>query len=1134
MNYNILVKAVFTWTWLAVFSLQAPAQKTQQPFVDSPLEAEETSFLLSAGSSFCPQVGSLEKEQRTFLFSADNSQAQGGKSLQQLFDKPSDEAKPWTFWYWMYGAVSREGIKADLEAMKQIGLGGAYLMPIKSVEQGKQYLGKAEQLSPEWWEMVRYSMQEADRLGLKLGMHICDGFALAGGPWITPEESMQKVVFCDTIVQGGKIQNLRLPVPESFEGYYEDIALLALPLRGEEITQVPKITCGNIKEEADAKKSVSIDESGVIRSSVPCWIQYEYETPVTCRNVEIVLNGNNYQAHRLKVMASNDGVIFYTVKQLTPARQGWQNTDENSTHSIPATTARYFRFYWTPVGSEPGSEDMDAAKWKPNLKIKQLVLHSQPRLNQWEGKAGLVWRVAKDTPVEEVPVADCIKKEDVLNLTTSMRDGQLTATLPKGQWRILRMGHTATGHTNATGGGGKGLECNKFSAPMVRKQFDNWFGKVFTEVGPDLAHRVLKYMHVDSWECGSQNWSDNFAEEFKKRRGYDLMPYLPLLAGIPLDSAQTSERILRDVRTTIAELVKDVFYQVLADSAKEYGCRFSAECVAPTMVSDGLLHYQMVDLPMGEFWLRSPTHDKLNDMLDAISGAHIYGKNIIQVEGFTEVRGTWDETPAMLKTLLDRNYALGINKLFFHVYVHNPYMDKKPGMTLDGIGLFFQRDNTWWKNGGKALVDYITRCQALLQYGVAVTDIAVFTGEEMPRRAILPDRLVSSLPGIYGENRVRSEKVRLANVGQPLRVMPVGVTHSANMADPEDWVNPLRGYAYDSFNKDALLRLATVKDGRMVLPGGASYKVLVMPLERPMNPNNVMSDEVKAKVEALRQAGIVVPQLPYTDEDFSAYGLERDVVVPENVAWTHRRNEQENTDVYFISNQQDTPREFVASFRMKGMLPEWWNPMTGEISDNFAWKANGNRTEVTMKLNAGESTFIVFRQPTKEVERGTFVWNKKENLQVKEWTVRFESVKKELKRNELFDWSKEDDEQIRYYSGTAFYTGTFPYTQSKREGEKVWLELGALCDVASVKVNGMDCGIAWTAPYEVDITKALRKGDNTIEIEVTNSWANALNGADQGKAPYNGIWTNGKYRLASKDLLPAGLLGPVKLVRSNK
>jgi len=287
-------------------------------------------------------------------------------------------------------------------------------------------------------------------------------------------------------------------------------------------------------------------------------------------------------------------------------------------------------------------------------------------------------------------------------------------------------------------------ECDKFNPVTVRKQFDNWFAQAFVKTNPDVARRVLKYMHVDSWECGSQNWNSNFASEFQKRRGYDLIPYLPLLAGIPIESAERSEKILHDVRTTIAELVVDVFYQVLADCAKEYDCQFSAECVAPTMISDGLLHYQKVDLPMGEFWLNSPTHDKPNDMLDAISGAHIYGKNIIQAEGFTEVRGIWDEYPAMLKALLDRNYALGINRLFYHVYVHNPWLNRKPGMTLDGIGLFFQRDQTWWDKGAKALSEYATRCQSLLQYGRPVTDIAVFTGEEIPRRSVLPER--SSLP----------------------------------------------------------------------------------------------------------------------------------------------------------------------------------------------------------------------------------------------------------------------------------------------------------------------------------------------------------------------------------------------------
>ncbi len=1062
--------------------------------------------------------------------------AQQTRSLREQFQNPSDEAKPWTFWYWMYGVVSKEGITADLEAMKHAGLGGTYLMPIKGIHEGAQYDGKAQQLTPEWWEMVRFSMEEADRLGLKLGMHICDGFALAGGPWITPKESMQKVVWSDTIVDGGKLNALRLPQPEAYENYYEDIALFALPVEDAADEMPAKITCVNLATANNVKsaQTVNMDAAGIIRSSYPCYIQYEYKQAFTCRNIEIVLNGNNYQAHRLKVMASDDGVNYRFVKQLVPARQGWQNTDENSTHSIPATTARYFRFYWTPEGSEPGSEDMDAAKWKPNLKIKQLRLHQEARLNQWEGKAGLVWRVAESTREEEIGKEDCYSLSQVINLTEQYKNAPashskektITAVLPKGKWKLLRMGHTATGHTNATGGGGKGLECDKFNPRTVRKQFDNWFAQAFVKTHPEVARRVLKYMHVDSWECGSQNWSDSFAKEFRTRRGYDLLPYLPLLAGIPMESAGRSEEILRDVRTTIAELVVDVFYQVLSDCAKEYDCQFSAECVAPTMVSDGLLHYQKVDLPMGEFWLNSPTHDKPNDMLDAISGAHIYGKNIIQAEGFTEVRGTWDEYPAMLKTLLDRNYALGINRLFYHVYVHNPWLDRQPGMTLDGIGLFFQRNQTWWDKGAKAFSEYATRCQSLLQYGHPVTDIAVFTGEEVPRRSVLPERLVSSLPGLFGTERVESERIRLANEGQPLRVRPVGVTHSANMADPEKWVNPLRGYAYDSFNKDALLRLAKAENGRMKLAEGMGYKVVVLPLSRPMNPEPVLSPAVRKKMDELKAAGVIVPALPYTEEDFSAYGLERDMIVPEDVAWMHRSGEL--GDIYFVANQREETRTFTASMRINGRKPECWNPVTGEMNTHPSYRIHDNRTEVTLTLAPNESVFIVF--PTEEAaDKERTSTDKREplnrTLETEEYTVTFLATGKTVVRKDLFDWSKEEDEQIRYYSGTAVYKATFRWKDKLKKGQPVYLNLGKVCNLATVRVNGIDCGTVWTAPYRADITSALKKGTNELEIEVTNTWANALKGVDEGKAPYDGIWTNAKYRKQEDTLLPAGLLG---------
>lgn len=1049
-------------------------------------------------------------------------------SLQEQFVSPHDEAKPWTFWYWMYGAVTPEGITADLEAMKEVGLGGAYLMPIRGVGEAPQYDGKAQQLTPYFWEMVHHSMNEAERLGLKLGMHICDGFALAGGPWITPEESMQKVVWSDTIIAGGNIKSMELPSPEAYEGYYKDIATYAIPLekRPEDTSLTPRISVGTMPgvDVKDRKKEVNRDKKGVIRSSYPCWIQYEYDVPVTCTNVEIILSGNNYQAHRLKVCAGEDGKTFKEVKQLVPARHGWQNTDYQSTHAIPETTARYFRFEWTPEGSEPGSEDLDAAKWKPNLKIKDIKLHTAPRIHQWEGKAGFVWRVASETTSSEIPDELCVQMNECYQLTLD-KEGKLSAQLPEGNWYILRMGYTSTGHTNATAGGGKGLESNKFDASIIRKQFDHWFAQAFEQTDPQLARKVLKYMHVDSWECGSQNWSDNFAMEFKNRRGYDLLPYLPLLAGIPLENVKKSEQVLRDVRTTIGELVTDVFYTVLADCAKEYDCQFSAECVCPTMVSDGLMHYQKVDLPMGEFWLNSPTHDKPNDMLDAISGAHIYGKNIIQAEGFTEVRGVWDEDPAMIKPLMDRNFALGINKLFFHVYTHNPWMDKKPGMTLEGIGLFFQRDQTWWKEG-KAFVDYVSRCQALLQYGHPVVDIAVYTGEEMPRRSMLPDRLVPMLPGIYGEKRVESEKVRLANVGQPTRVRPVGVTHSANMADPEDWINPMRGYTYDSFNKDVLLRLAKVKNGKIVLPGGISYKILILPDAHPMNPDNVpLSSDVLRKVEEWKKQGIIVPALPYMDDDFASLGIEKDVVLPEGIAYTHRCGKE--YDIYFIANQQNYPQTFTASFRINGRTPELWDAVTGNICQPSEWKENNGRTEVKLNLPANGSLFVVFPlHQTADISIET-VAEDKSMLCIGPWKVSFPLIDKSLTRDTLFDWSLEEDNRIKYYSGHAYYKSNFSWKQT--EGN-VYLRLGKVANVATVYINGIDCGIAWTAPYEVNITSALKEGDNTIEISVVNTWANAFRGADMGLPPFDGIWANAKYRMQGEGLLPSGLFGPIECI----
>ncbi|MDR2936545.1 MAG: DNA-binding protein, partial [Rikenellaceae bacterium] len=846
------------------------------------------------------------------------TQAQTRDTLLEKFNNPGYDAAPWAIWYWMYGAVGEAGVRADLEAMKAAGIGGAYLMPIKSSDyaQAPAFEPVADQLTPQFWKMIRTAAGKADTLGLKLGVHICDGFALAGGPWITPELSMQKVVWSDTVVVVDKNSGgFALARPEAFEGFYKDIAIYAFPVKeaslGTHSGPQAKVSVSTPDDHGDIGRLLDPANTRAFRSDEACWILYDFGRPFICRSMEMMLPGYAFQATRLVVEASDNGRDFTMVKPLVPPRHGWQNNGINYTFSFPATTARYFRFSWAPEGSEPGAEDLDAAKWKPSLGVNAILLSGEPKIDQYEGKSAAVWRISPDMTSAELPEALCIKLSETVDLTDKAENGLVPYyELPVGRWRILRMGHTSTGQINTTGGAGRGLESDKFNPVAVRTQLNGWFEEFFRQVGQPLAGRVFKTMHVDSWECGSQNWSETFRREFLKRRGYDVVPYMPLYAGVPMESAERSEAVLRDIRQTVAELVRDVFYEELSACAKRYDCRLSAECVAPTMVSDGMLHYEKVDLPMGEFWFRSPTHDKLNDMMDAISGGHIYGKKIIQAEGFTQLRTMWDENPGMLKTLLDRNYALGMNKLSFHVWVQNPWMDRQPGMTLDGIGLCMQRDQTWFPLAG-AWVDYIKRCQALLQSGAPVIDVAVYTGGDFPRRAVLPDRLVSSLPGIFGPKRVESERLRLENAGQPLRTMPVGVSHSAGVPNPEDWIDPLNGYAYDSFNEDVFLK-ATAVNGRMVLASGQSYKVVLFPLPGRMTPNAVYSDAVIRQIERLRRASVMIltpDQLPYTTTDFGP-AVEPDFLAIDNkgrparnVAWTHRR--EGANDIYFVSNQEE-------------------------------------------------------------------------------------------------------------------------------------------------------------------------------------------------------------------------------------
>ena len=1112
------------------------------------------------------------------LLPAESTQAASPKlSLEESFRNPPYAAKPWVFWYWMSASSSRVGITADLEAMKEAGIGGAHLVPIKGVAKPPLITPVAEQFGPEWWDHVKFALSEADRLGLRIAMHASDGYATAGGPWVTPEASMQKVVWTTTPLEGGRRVDLVLPQPETNENFYRDISVVAFPAWADggknSRDLAPHVTSSKAGVDAQFLAQAT---NQVFTSDQPGWVQFAFAEPFTCRSITIHIpptkgiQFNTYHANRLAVEVSEDGEHFRKITQLTPPRHGWQDGDGDVTHAIPATTAKIFRFVYDPAGAEPGAEDVDAAKWKPVLRLRGVELSSEPRVHHFEGKSGQSWRISPVTTTEQLPTNLCVPLKRIVKLTDRVgRDGHLVWDVPPGRWIVLRLGHTSTGFKNDTGGAMMGLECDKFDPAAARLVFDRWFGEVIRQAGPLLAGHVLKVLHVDSWECGSQNWSPVFREEFQRRRGYDPLPYLPVMAGVPVESADASERFLHDMRETIAELVKDNFFGPLEQLAKAHGCTFSAECVAPVMLCDGLGAFGTVDTPMGEFWLRSPTHDKLNDMLDAISGAHIYGKSVVQAEAFTELQIQWDESPSMLKALGDRNYALGANRFVYHVFTHNPWLDRKPGMTLGGTGHYFQRDQTWWRPGF-AWVRYAQRCQALLQEGAPVVDIAVFTGDDTPSRAVVPWHLAKTLPGYFPAGDARLSK----------KIVEAG-----------DWIDPLRGYAYDSINRDALLRLAEVRNGRIELSGGASYAMLIVPVSNPMMPAaDAMTPEVAARLRALVKAGATVvlgerpqhsPSLSggvssdesvqhsidklwpknvsvgavtnyghgrvfggaYDGSSFERLGLAPDVTFStvqgaraDGVAWTHRAGP--SWDLYFISNQQNEPREIAVSFRVNGRVPELWDAVNGETRVAGTWTSDGTRTVLPVQLPANGSVFVVFQKASlSRGEKSSKNWNEPVVMQELrgKWHVSFDPAfggpQDRVEFARLESWTARAEKGVRNYSGTARYTCTFEWPATSRASHgRVWLELGEVADLAEVTVNGAVCGVAWTAPYRVEVTSALREGENELCVDVTNTWFNRLAGDRDLPEAERLTRTTAPDRTAGKPLRRAGLFGPVTLL----
>lgn len=780
---------------------------------------------------------------------------------------------------------------------------------------------------------------------------------------------------------------------------------------------------------------------------------------------------------------------------------------------------------------------------------------SRPPIKNWELKSANreLRGLPLGTQYDEYPAVtgeqDC-DSGDVLDLSASAdASGRLTWKVPDGTWALIRFGYTLLGsRTKCTSPAAQGYEIDFLNGQAMDMHFAQTGEKLLPDAG-ELAGKTLRYFHVDSYEAGDPTWTPRFREQFQTRRGYDLLRYLPVLAGKIFDSREVSNRFLWDYRRTIGDLFATEYYGRLRDLSHRRGIGTHPESGGPFWSHiDALQCEGTNDIPMGEFWKRMKEPDgeiwwaneyNLCDTIkQAASAAHVYGKRLCQAEAFTSMGPNWEEDLFMLKDIGDRAFCAGLTRNVLCFYVHQGRLDVQPGYQWEAAGTHFDRNVTWW-NYIDAWVTYLSRCQFLLQQGLFVADVCYFYGEDVPN--FVPAK-----------------------------------THMQPPLPP--------GYDCDTVNAEVLLNRMSVRDGRLVLPDGMSYRLLVLPERRTMSPR------VLQKIKELAEAGATIvgtkplrsPGLtdyPRCDEqvkkladelwgpmdgesvkqrktgegrvvwgrtlqqilleggvmpDFEYSGAPKDA----NLDYIHRAYKE--AEIYFISNQKNRPEKAECVFRVSGRQPEIWDPVTGERWPATEFRQVEGRTLMPLEFWPRQSWFVVFRSPipsdrapSHSAGRSNFPRLTTACELAGPWTVKFDPRwgGPELAVFErLEDWIKRPEEGIKHYSGTATYQKTFDLPQLLRGSSKrLYVDLGVVRNIARVRLNGEDCGVVWTAPWRVEISALVRAKDNKLEIDVANLWPNRLIG--DASLPPDKRFTVTNVQKFKKDssLLASGLLGPVTL-----
>jgi hypothetical protein len=986
--------------------------------------------------------------------------------LDRDFLNPPAAAKPWVYWFWLNGNITREGITADLEAMQRVGIGGVLIM---EVDQGTP-VGPVVFMSDAWRALFKHMATEAQRLGIEVNINNDAGWNGSGGPWIPLDKAMQVVVTSEQRVPGGKKFVGNLPQPVAKKGYYRDIAVLAFP------------------------------------------------SP--------------------KVMPNTDDRV--------------KNLAEKSVS-------------WSYISGYSMGTDRDA-------KVPGEVMIDQARIIDLTDRMDAAGKLVWDAPA--------LGRND-------------ETSPPEGEWTVVRFGHTFTGaESHPAPATGIGPECDKLSKEGIEAQFNGMVGKLLDDVG-QLAGKSIAATHVDSWEIGGQNWTPKMREEFKRLRGYDMLPFMPILTGRFIGSVDITERFLWDLRQTVSELLTANYIGHLGKLAHDHGLRLSMETYGTPALDMDVIN--SVDEPMCEFWWSGG--GRLDWTLKAMaSAAHVNGRPVVGAEAFTSNRRErWRGHPANIKARGDRVLCGGVNRMVFHRYAMQPWArDLRPGVSMGPYGLHYERTQTWWENS-KAWHQYLARCQYMLRQGTFVADVLSLQPEEPMQRF----NLVS-----------------------------------------------LTGYDYDGISPQAFLNQASVQDGRLVLTSGMRYRMLALSTTNSKNMSLPMLKKIKSLVEA---GAVILGAAPEATPGMADYQLadqelkklatelwgtdaseqERVVgkgrvfrgmqpeavltklqVVPDFIAdkklnWIHRAID--GVDVYFVATGVEQPVNATCTFRVSGRQPELWDPETGSMRRIPGYRAESNGcTTLPMQFGPSGAAFVVFRDktdPAQQVLRVTHngapvpetapapataapldlvqgtvsqagayelhtADNKTRRFEIAAlpepleitgpWELSFPpnwGAPAKVTLDKLVSWSQHPDPGVKYFSGTATYSKKFAIAQNSiGKNQRHYLDLGKVAVMAEVILNGKNLGILWKDPFRIDITAAVQPGENILQVAVVNLWINRMIGDEflpadcelnadgslrawptwllEGKPNPSGRFTFSTWRLWNKNeaLQDSGLIGPVRIL----